>query len=59
MPAPPTLYDLFLSYAWGPGGLRRALARCIVAFLRAKGFTVWFDEDHMARVVIVCEPEGR
>jgi hypothetical protein len=43
-----TLYDLFLSYAWGRGGHRRAFARFLVAFLRAAGYTVWFDEDHMA-----------
>jgi hypothetical protein len=48
MSAAVTLDDLFLSYAWGKDGVRRPLARYIVAFLRANGYTVWFDEDHMS-----------
>jgi len=40
--------DLFVSYAWGRDGHRRAFARVVVAFLRARGFSVWFDEDQMA-----------
>ena len=45
---PLSSHDIFLSYIWGAGQSRRPFARTVVAFLRTAGYSVWFDEDHLA-----------
>jgi len=49
--------DLFLSYAWGAGGARKARAHGVAADLRAAGFSVWLDVEQMAEAAASSSPD--
>ena len=50
--------DVFLSYAWGLGGVRKPLTDAIYSALRADGLRVWLDSEDMGHDLQASMREG-